>query len=224
MTQECFLFEECNHKYCDAGFCLRKYKLDGLYEAALIPQALRKHLVLRIDQDDTDLEEFKKLAGIESTILDFVKNGRSLFIHSSNSGNGKTSWALRLIQAYFNEVWPQVDTTCHALYISVPRFLIALKDSISRPSEYIDYIKENILQADIILWDDIAAKTGTDYEINQLLGFIDGRIAAGKANIYTSNQNAAEMYESLGSRLTSRVANMSTDVELHGADKRYLNK
>jgi DNA replication protein DnaC len=61
---------------------------------------------------------------------------------------------------------------------------------------------------------------GSDYEINYLLSLIDGRIALGKSNIYTSNANRQEIYTSLGNRLASRICQFSTDIEFHGADKR----
>ena len=72
----------------------------------------------------------------------------------------------------------------------------------------------------MVVWDDIAAKTGTEYEINNLLSLVDARISLGKSNIYTSNLNQREMMQALGSRLTSRICNMSEDIELFGVDKR----
>lgn len=80
-----------------------------------------------------------------------------------------------------------------------------------------------IPKADLVIWDDIATKTGSDYEINKLLSLIDGRYAKGKANIYTSNLNSAEINIALGSRLRSRICQASTDVELQGGDKRGLS-
>lgn len=219
---ECFSYANCNHKDCDKEFCLRRYKLTNLYDSALLSESQRRHISLRVDSDNTDIEEFKRLANIEANIVDFVKAGKNLFIHSSNCGNGKTSWAIRMIESYFNKIWPISDLTCKALFISVPRFLIALKESISKPNEYADYIKDNILDADLVVWDDIAAKVGSDYEINHLLSLIDSRMAVGKANIYTSNLANKDMYVALGERLASRVCNTSIDIELHGADKRFL--
>ena len=94
---------------------------------------------------------------------------------------------------------------------------------ITNKSEYVEYIKENVLDADLVIFDDIAAKNaGTDYEITNLLSIIDNRLALGKSNIYTSNLNRQQLYSVLGERLTSRIANMSIDIELFGSDKRNL--
>ena len=218
----CYLKTSCNGKDCDT-FCIRKYKMDSLYSAALMTESQKRHITLRVDADGTDLEQFKQLAGIEQNICKFIEEGKNLYLHSSTCGCGKTSWSLRLVEAYFTKIWARSEPTCRALFISVPRFLLALKDSIANKSSYIDYIKENVLLADLVVWDDIAAKAAsTDYEATHLLNIIDNRIALGKSNIYTSNLNRSQMYQVLGERLTSRIANMSIDIELFGSDKRNL--
>ena len=185
-------------------------------------ESQKQHIILRVDEDNTDLEQFKQLAEIEQNILTFVNEGKNLYLHSANCGNGKSSWSLRLVEAYFNKIWARTDLKCRALFISVPRFLLALKDNITAKSDYIDYIKENVLEADLVIWDDIAAKMGSEFELNHLLNIIDNRISLGKSNIYTSNLNRQQLYNALGKRLTSRIANMSLDIELFGADKRIL--
>lgn len=218
----CYMREICNGKDCSADFCLRKYKMDSLYSAALMSESQKKHITLRVDEDGTDLEQFKQLAEIEKNITSFVGEGKNLYLHSSIAGNGKSSWSLRLVEAYFNKIWARSEPKCRALFISVPRFLLAIKDNISNKSSYVEYIKENVLEADLVIWDDIATKASSEFEASHLLSIIDNRIALGKSNIYTSNLNRQQLYSALGERLTSRVANMSIDIELHGSDKRNL--
>jgi DNA replication protein DnaC len=196
--------------------------MDSLYSAALMTDSQKQHIVLKVDQDNTDLEQFKQLAAIEQNISKFIEEGKNLYLHSSNCGNGKSSWSIRLAEAYFNKIWARTEIKCRVLFISVPRFLLALKDSITTRSAYVDYIKENVLEADLVIWDDIAAKMGSEFELTHLLNIIDNRLALGKSNIYTSNLNRQQLYTALGERLTSRIANMSTDIELHGSDKRFL--
>lgn len=219
---KCFLYDVCNHKDCDKDFCLRKYKMDSLYNAALMTEQQKQHITLKIDPDGTDLEQFQQLASIEQDIVKFISEGKNLYLHSSNCGNGKSSWSLRLAEAYFHKIWARTENKCRVLFISVPRFLLALKDNITNKSDYIEYIKNNVLEADLVIWDDIAAKMGSEFELTHLLNLIDNRIALGKSNIYTSNLNRQQLYSALGERLTSRIANMSIDIELYGADKRFL--
>lgn len=219
---KCFLYDNCNRKDCGKDFCLRKYKMDSLYAAALMTDGQKQHIVLKIDQDGTDLAQFQQLASIEQDILQFVTEGKNLYLHSANCGNGKSSWSIRLAEAYFNKIWARSSAECRVLFISVPRFLLALKDNITTKSSYVEYIKENVLKADLVIWDDIAAKMGSEFELTHLLNIIDNRIALKKSNIYTTNLNRQQLYSALGERLTSRIANMSVDIELFGADKRFL--
>lgn len=219
---KCFLYDRCNHKDCEKDFCLRKYKMDSLYSAALMTESQKPHITLNVDQDGTDLEQFKQLAVIEQNIVSFIQEGKNLYLHSANCGNGKSSWSIRLAEAYFNKIWARSEAKCRVLFISVPRFLLALKDNITIKSSYVEYIKDNVLEADLVIWDDIAAKMGSEFELTHLISIIDNRIALGKSNIYTSNLNRQQLYTALGERLTSRIANMSIDIELFGADKRIL--
>ena len=184
---QCFLYDRCNHKDCDKDFCLRKYKMDSLYSAALMTDSQKQHITLRVDDDGTDFEQFKILASIEQNVVKFIEEGKNLYLHSANCGCGKTSWSLRIAEAYFEKIWARTDVTCRVLFISVPRFLLALKDNISAKSSYVDYIKENVFNADLVIWDDIAAKMGSEFELTHLLNIIDNRLALGKSNIYTSN-------------------------------------
>lgn len=216
--------EQCDKSCCNK-FCLQYVKLNTLYNNALVSIPNRKHLALRVDNDGCDDEAFSQLKTIENSIVNFVKNGQNLFIYSSNFGNGKSSWALRMIQSYFNKIWYRADLSCKALFISVPRFLLAIKDNINTTNEYASYIQENVMNADLVVWDDIGTKVGTEFEISHLLSIIDARISAGKSNIYTTNLVDNELVKSLGDRLYIRIVNYSNYViELKGKDKRCLNK
>lgn len=203
-------------------FCLKLFKLDKLYEQSLVPIALRKHQVLSLDADGTDRPEFMWLREFENHIQDNVVTGQNVYIHSSTCGNGKTAWSIRLLQRYLEAVWWKSDVKCRALFVSVPRYLIALKDSIANENEYANHIKQNILSADLVVWDDIATKTATPFEAENLLSIIDTRMNEGKSNIFTSNLSVEDMTECMGPRITSRIVNFSYNIEFHGKDKRVL--
>lgn len=223
MIESCPYQNKCNKRDCDKDFCKRKYRLDCLFDNSLLPIHLRKHKKLFCDEDGTDLAEFTKLANIEQNIENFVSSGTNLFIHSAFPGNGKSSWSIRLLIAYFYKIWMKSNFKCQGLFISVPSYLLALKDSITKYNEYANFINSNVLEADIVVWDDIGAKIGTEFELNHLLNIINTRMNNGKCNIFTSNLSKKEMVVALGERLASRVCNKSIDIEFHGSDKRYLD-
>ena len=87
---ECPYKQKCNGKDCLSDFCLRRFKLDYLFDNALIPDSQRKFFSLVIDADGTDFKEFTKLAEIEKTADEFVAQGKNLYIHSTTCGNGKS--------------------------------------------------------------------------------------------------------------------------------------
>ena len=219
--QECYLYDHCNHIDCN-GFCIKKFKLDYLYDNALFSDSQRKYMSLYIDNTGVDLEQFNRLKVIQDNILTFVGRGDNLYLHSKNCGNGKSSWALRLVQSYFNKIWSKSKLECKALFINVPKYLLAIKDNISEKSEYVAHIKENVLNCDVVIWDDICNKYGTEFELTNLLNIIEYRISHNKSNIYTSNISPNELKQYLGDRLASRIANCSECIELRGYDKRQL--
>lgn len=228
LSNDCFLYNNCkkfnsgNCKLENNEFCIKLFKLDYLYRESLLSERQREYVALRIDADGTDREEFLQLKNIENNIEEFVNSGNSLYIYSSTCGNGKTAWAIRLIQAYFNAIWHKCDLNCKALFINVPRFLLSLKDNISEKNDYIEHIKSNILDADLVVWDEIGTKAITNFEHEHLLSLVNNRIDSNKAQIFTSNLPPLILKEAVGERLYSRVVNLSTVLEFKGADKRGL--
>ena len=230
-SKYCYLRENCKKKFdgttCkdEDMFCLKLFKVDTLYNSTLLTDKQRVRILLYPDQDGTDLDSFKILKSIEEHIVPFVRNGKNLFIHSAFTGNGKTSWAIRMIQSYVLSVWAEYNVDdCPALFINVPRFLLSLKDSISNQSDYIDHVKKHILDADLVVWDEVGVKTLSEYDHENLLNLINTRLDEGKSNIYTSNLTAPDLKEKVGNRLFSRIVKLSTDIELFGTDKRTLYK
>lgn len=217
----CPYLDKCNHVDCDK-FCMKNYKTNYYFDCAFIPKDRRIKFPLRIDSDGLDEKAFSRLSDIEKKIVDFVDKGENLYIYSRNVGNGKTSWALRLSNNYINKVWYKKPMEPIVLFISVPRFLLELKANISNKSSYIEHINAYVTNCDLVIWDDIGSKNGTEFEVSHLLSIIDQRINNGKSNIYTSNLNDEELHQLLGDRLYSRVYNYSECINIVGKDKRGL--
>lgn len=223
MIQNCPYKSKCNGIDCDKDFCMKKYRLDTLYNNSLIPESEREIKKLYTDADGTDLAQFQQLAQLETTIVDFVNVGGNLYLHSYFCGNGKTSWALRLANKYIRKIWSKSNLECQVLYVEVSKYLQGLKNKISGIyNPEVDFITQNLLKADLVIWDDIATKGGTEFELTHLLNAINARITNKQSNIFTSNLGKRELANALGERLASRICNTSIDIELNGADKRYL--
>lgn len=186
-----------------------------LIDHSNIPKNKQKLIEL---QAGCDYNAFVKLADIKDDIQNFVENGESLYICSTETGNGKTSWAIKLLLKYFDSIWAGNGFRQRGLFIHVPTFLTKLKDF---TNPLISVYREMINVVDLIIWDDIASAKISDYDIQQLLIFIDSRLSEGKANIYTGNiVSKDELEKVIGSRLASRIWNCSEIVEFHGRDRR----
>ena len=108
------------------------------------------------------------------------------------------------------------------LFINVPRYLLAIKENISEKSDYVAHIKANVLNADLVIWDEVGSKGLTQFEHESILSLINSRVCENKANIYTSNLTTDELHDAVGDRLYSRIVVMSEDIELRGLDKRRI--
>lgn len=218
-SYNCLKFKsgECKN---DGEFCIRQFKQDSLLSNALLSDRQKEHRELYLDNTKRDKDAYVALKNIETHIEQFVLNGKNLYIYSQITGNGKTEWSLRMIQSYVHKIWHKSDIDCVCLFISVPKYLIELKNNISKKSSYIDYIEENVAKADLVVFDDIGSKAGTEFEIEHLLSVINDRIDSGKSNIYTSNISPDNLENVIGARLASRIIGMSTVINFVENDKR----
>lgn len=218
--EKCWYKDICDKSKCGEEFCIRHYKMDSLTHLATMEGNQKYPIQLKLDSDGTDREQFKYLKETQSNIKDFVESGKNLLIYSEKTGNGKTEWGKKLLLSWFNSIWPYTELECRGLFISMPRFMNAMKENISTSNEYFQYINDNILKADLVVWDEINYKDYTTFEHDYLLGVISQRLAEGKSNIYTTNYSLPVIEQKLGTRLSSRIVGASIKVEFKGKDKR----
>ena len=184
--------------------------------------AQKKKVDLRIDSSGADREEFLRLKEIQENIEKFVEDGNNLYIYSEICGNGKTEWSVRLLQQYFSNIYWKCSMDCHGLFVNVPRFFLSLKNNIVKTDEYAEHIKECILKADIVVWDDVGTKGITEFENENMLSIVDTRLNNGRSNIFTSNISPIVLSDVIGQRLSSRILNFSEIIHFTGKDKRNL--
>lgn len=201
----------------DCNRCLRFFYIKTLMKNANVP--VKQQNPISLDSGAKDYESFVFLNDIKTDINNFINNGENLYICSHNTGNGKTSWALKLMFKYFSNIWDICDITePQAIFIYVPEFVLALKDfNNPLPKKYLNDIKT----IPLVIWDDIGTADISNYDYTQLLTYINARQQAGLSNIYTSNLiTLDELSSKIGDKLASRVYNTSEIVELKGKDMR----
>lgn len=222
LNSECWYKNVCNQsmRACGNGAsssCIRFLEMKHLMDSSGIPKI--RQYPIALTPDEVDYDAFCKLAEIKDDIEPLVHNGEfNLYICSNNPGTGKTTWAIKLLLKYFDSIWAGNGFRTRGLLINVPTLLLQLKDFQNPVSE--EY-KNNILNSDLVIFDDIAVSGIGQYDYNNLLMYIDNRMLNGKANIYTSNKTTKQSLESvIGSRLASRIWEMSTIIEFRGKDRR----
>jgi len=212
----CWYDEVCNNKKPECNkTCIRYDEMMFLVKNSGIPNS--KWFPGLLDAGD-DYNEFVRLAGIKKDIVKFVNEGNNLYITSDKTGNGKTTWSIKLLLKYFNEVWAGNGFRIRGMFIHIPTLLLQLKNFNNPLSE--EY-KKNILECDVVIWDEIGYSNISNYDYSNLLMFLESRILSDKTNIFTSNCNTKEKLEEVvGSKLASRIWETSQIIEFKGKDRR----
>lgn len=221
-AEKCWYNKVCkkyNTPECNPG-CIRYMEIDYLMQNSGIPRN-RQYSVL-LTPSKPDVKSFIALKNIKDDIVNFVNNGESVYIYSDNFGNGKTTWAIKLMQKFFDDIWAGNGFRCRGIFVHVPTFLTKIKEGISRKDEDFETLKSRLMDVDLVIWDDIAATKLSDYDHANLLTYIDQRKLHQLSNIYTGNLHQDELQDALGNRLASRVWNDSEVVRFVGADRRGL--
>jgi len=214
--QDCLYKKICTNKCSET--CIRYLQMNRLLELSNLPA--KYQTPVKIISVDEDRPSYIELAKIKDNIEDFISKGKNLYICSSTCGNAKTSWAVKLMIKYFDRMWPNSYDITRGLYVHVPTLLLDIKNFGNIPN-YVSRINE----ADVVIWDDIAFSKLTEYEHEQLLQFIDNRMASGLSNIYTSNiTDANELANYVGNRLSSRIYSSSKVIEFKAGDWRVGGK
>ena len=216
--EDCWYREVCNAEV-DCNMCIRFEEMSYLMENSNLPKNKQKPINLTAPK--CDLGAYKRLSEIKSGIVDFVDGGNNLYITSKCTGNGKTSWAIKLMLKYFDEVWAGNGFNVRAIFIHVPSFLLKCKDFKNVDKEF-EAMRKLLFEVDLVVWDDIASTNLSGYDFSQLLTFIDYRTLGELSNIYTGNCDTKDVLtEKLGQKMASRIWNNHTEIiTLKGGDQR----
>ena len=218
-NQECWYKEVCLADVSECNNCIKFIEMKNLMETSGLPKARQCPQQLTAPREDA--EAYKQLAEIKADIVRFVEQGANLYIASEKTGNGKTSWAIKLLLRYFDQIWSGNGLNVRGLFVHIPTFLLKSKDFKSTDPEF-EQLKRNLLKVDLVVWDDIASTSISTYDYSQLLMYIDARILNGKSNIFTGNYPTMDkLTERLGAKLASRIFSQNTHiVTFKGGDMR----
>jgi len=221
-VEECWYLGVCPKSPNECkGTCLRYIEMLNLVQKSNIPEA--KWFPLKLIPG-RDRKMFVRLQEIKDTIEEWVKEGNTLYIYSEGFGNGKTSWAIKLMLAYFNAIWAGNGFRTRGVFISVPEFMDRNREIINNRDDEFVKMRQSIIDCDLVIWDDITSTKLTDFNHSLLLNYLDARTLANKSNIFTGNVDYEGMQKNLGGRLASRVWNASEVIQFVDEDKRGINR
>jgi DNA replication protein DnaC len=181
----------------------------------------KKQWPQKLDAPKCDFDAYCRLADIKDNIVKFVQDGKSLYLASTTTGNGKTTWAIKLMHKYFDQVWGGNGFKPRAIFVHIPTFLIKCKDFGNKDPEF-ERLKKLLPTVDLVVWDDIGGLNMSAYDYSQLLLYVDARSNAGLSNIYTGNRaDIDELTTAVGAKIASRVFSSDTEVIIFkGGDMR----
>lgn len=200
--------------------CLGYVQLQNIYHLSNMPK--KYQYALPLTNPGPDRNVYITLKAIQDHIATWVKDGEGLFLISETKGNGKTSWACKLMNEYFKRVALTNNLRCRGLFVNVPDFLEQLRRDMRNATEEMEILVENIRESDLVIWDDIGTEKPSDWVRERLYTFINHRESNGLSQIFTSNILLEQLMDDryLGERIVSRIAGQCRIVEFVGHDRR----
>lgn len=170
-----------------------------------------------------DEQTFIYLNDYKNNIYEHVKNGDNLLIYSNKVGNGKTTWATKILKEYIDQInFYTFINNCPGIFINVTSFLNEKKLAISDKKlyGYVQDTEKKILNSKLVVFDDIGVKNQSDYDLGALYYWIDYRTSNMKSCIFTSNVAPDQLKNVLDERLYSRIVKYSIVKEIKDGDNR----
>ena len=196
-------------------------KLNNLFELSGLPKKYfePQHLVKR----EVDAECWDWLEDVRNNIVEEVQNGLSIVITSSIVGNGKTSWAVRLLQRYLAE------TALDGRMVEKGRFVVSAQlltefgdyNYFQTMQEFLERF-ERLKTCDLLVIDEIGGGSLTKASYPYLYDLVNYRVDNNLSTIYTTNYTDEEIIDLLGQRLYSRIYDTSVVLEFEASNVRGL--
>ena len=103
--------------------------------------------------------------------------------------------------------------------------LLRLKDFDNKKDDAdLNDLKRDLLLADVVVWDEIGSDYLSNYDLTQLLTFLDQRDLEEKTNIFTGNLLDDDLRKKVGAKLHSRIWNGSIKIIFKGSEDRRVEE
>lgn len=174
---------------------------NGLQVADYVDEPQEAKSVQRV-QGLTDRElkygfdNFKGNDKLVATIREFAEQGKSMLL-TGRTGCGKTHLAIAAAR----------HLSRPAIFVTVPELLLEIRASFNGEDSESRLIRR-YARAELLVLDDLGAEKTTEYSIQTLYTIISRRNREEAQTIVTTNLDLAQIADSLGDRIASRLAEM----------------
>lgn len=183
-----------------SSLCSRYMEMHYLINTSNIPKKLRG--INKLKPIPEDMETFKQLNKIKIDINNFVNNGDNLYLWGSSCGSGKTTWAVKLMQAFMASIHHGNQFRDRCMFCYVPTLLVNMKNFADDDRFS---ILEKLSTVDLVVIDDIGSVATSNFDLTNLASLIDRRYSNNLSTIYTSNLSPDELETKVDVRISDRV-------------------
>ena len=205
----------CENKTSDGDcnkLCERFHEINTLFSNANIPRRYLQPFTLY--PSEMDIINYETLNEIKNNILQLVSYGINVYISSPIRQNGKTSWAIKIIQQFLHYVRQESGSRKRALYVDVSDYIKELKSSFDNENKEIREFEIDIANVDIVVWDNIDSYKLTEWERGIIKQHIKKRLANNLSNIFVGNYLDNRLTLMVGEDLKYYIQDNSTNIPL----------
>jgi DNA replication protein DnaC len=222
----CHLREDCvaiKGKHCQYT-CRHYHTSKETYKISNLPPKAISELILV--PENCDLSIYEACDGYKKNIHEHIAKGDGLYLHSNTKGNGKTSWAFKIMKHYLN--WCSqnygIDYKVRGYYVNVSELFDLLRNSFGEKAGTIKEIEKGIYEADLVIFDDIGFEKSTDWVKNKLYNYINYRYQNNKSMLFTSNLSLKELSTQLDDRISDRISEICRPLHFKGQSRRQQDR
>jgi DNA replication protein DnaC len=217
-VEPCKLIDVC--KYVGKSGCKiscgRYYKARLLYSNSNLP--ISAYEITKLIPEKQDEKVFDICKNYQDNIQEHVQEGHGIYLHSSNAGNGKTTWAYKILHKYVEEI-SKTDKDGSVYYVNVAQLFEFLRVNMNNKEEVAE-VEKRILGASLVIFDDLGVESPTSWVTEKLYTYVNRRYVEKKASIFTSNLSLVEVQKRLGNRIFDRILETCRPLEFKGSSRR----